>query len=366
LQRTIVAGANAQAAVVLIASRQEGISAAVSEHLSGLGVSVYSHALQTAIEIQSLRELLPDIAFVDYDAMTADNFPLHKALSNAVPDCQVILLCTREQADEAARLVRVWEVFDYLLTDFELDPSRIRLLAERAQMDKLPSLSEIRGFAKLQYRRILELLGEIKSILKTDCSSPVVKAIHEYKHDSRHALTHEAFLGNGLAAEYKSHVIDFICGKLRRLEHEIYSIGEQQGEPEECGTADSVLLVEDDLVSAELARGLLERNGFYVIVAKTGDAAIHELVRQRPSLVLMDIHLGSSDGLHVVKMMRSRSDLQDIPVIIVTSDRHRDTLFDAIETRVQGYLLKPYQPKEFIEKVKNVLHGAQAIQFGAE
>jgi DNA-binding response OmpR family regulator len=365
LQRSTVAGANAQASIVLVVSQQEGFTTAVSEHLSGLGVSVYSHALEKSIEIQSLRELLPDIAFVDYEAMTADNFPLHKALSNAVPDCQIILLCNREQAADAAQLVRVWEVFDYLLTDFELDPARIRLLVERAQLDKLPSLSEIRGFAKLQYRRILELLGEIKSILKTDCSSPVVKAIHDYKYDSRHALTHEAFLGNGLAAEYRNHVIDFICGKLRRLEHEINSIAEQ-GEPEESGAADTVLLVEDDIVSAELARGLLERNGFYVIVAKTGDAAIHELVRQRPALVLMDIHLGSSDGLHVVKMMRSRSDLQDIPVIIVTSDRHRDTLFDAMETRVQGYLLKPYQPKEFIEKVKNVMHGAQSMQFGSQ
>jgi chemosensory pili system protein ChpA (sensor histidine kinase/response regulator) len=132
----------------------------------------------------------------------------------------------------------------------------------------------------------------------------------------------------------------------------------------ETEAADAVLLVEDDIVSAELGRGLLERNGFRVVVARSGDAAIHELVRQKPALVLMDIHLGSSDGLHVVKMMRSRSELEDVPVIIVTSDRHRDTLFDALETHVQGYLLKPYQPKEFIEKVKNAMHGSQSPAIG--
>jgi CheY-like chemotaxis protein len=130
-----------------------------------------------------------------------------------------------------------------------------------------------------------------------------------------------------------------------------------ENESAQSGAGDAVLLVEDDIVSAELCRGLLERNGFRVAMARSGDEAIRELDRQKPALVLMDIHLGSSDGLHVVKMMRSRGDWRDIPVIVVTTDRHRDTLFDAIETHVQGYLLKPYKPIELIEKVKTAIRG---------
>ncbi len=182
----------------------------------------------------------------------------------------------------------------------------------------------------------------------------MVKTIRDTHFDSLLAGTQDTLAEAGLVAEYRSCVVDFFCGKLRRLESEICSMGERRV-PSECGAADTVLLVEDDIVCAELARGLLERNGFDVIVAKTAEAAFHELVWQRPSLVLLDVHLGGSNGLHVVKLMRSRADLQGIPVIIITSDRQRDTLFDAIDMQVQGYLLKPYQPKQFIDKVKNVM-----------
>jgi CheY-like chemotaxis protein len=357
MENSVVVGSNSPTPTVLVATSREEFAAAVSRHLTAIGASVHGHDPRAEIGIEGIRELLPDVAFVDLDAVTADKFPFYKALSNVVPDCQIILLCERERAGEAARLARVWEVFDYLLTDCELDPHRLQLSIERAQLDSIPKLSEIRGFAKRQNRRILELLSEMKNILKADCTSPVVKAIREFKYDSAGAHSGEAFAAAGLAAEYRSHLLDIICGKLRRLESEIYSLGGGQP-PEPCAAADSVLLVEDDAVSAELARGLLERNGFDVILAKTDDEAIHELSRQRPSLVLMDVHLGISDGLHIVKMMRSRADLQDIPVIVITADRHRETLFDAVEARVQGYLLKPYQPREFIEKVKNAIYRA--------
>ncbi len=135
----VEAGKNASAPIVVIVSREERISAAIAEHLSSLNVSIHRHESQETIEIEGLRELFPDVAFVDYSAVTADNFPLHKALRNAIPSCQIILLCSREQAAETAQLVRVWEVYDYLLTDCEPDPQRIRLMVERRKWTRCPS-----------------------------------------------------------------------------------------------------------------------------------------------------------------------------------------------------------------------------------
>ncbi len=291
---------------------------------------------------------------MDFDATTADRFPLYKALGNAVPDCQVVLLCTRQQAPSAAKVVRVWEAFDYLLTDCELDPSRVLILLERAQTDRLPTLSEMRGFAKRQHRRILELLGEIKETLRADADNPVVRTIRDFRCDSRVVESQNAPFEPGLADAYKSCLVDIICGKLRRLEGEIRSL-ESREVCTEHDTSGGVLIVEDDVVSAEMAKGLLEGSGFAVVVARTADAAKHALVRHRPAVVIMDIHLGNADGLHLVKLMRQSNDFRQVPVIVVTADRLRSTLSEAAALQVQGYLLKPYQPRELIGKVSNAI-----------
>jgi DNA-binding response OmpR family regulator len=154
---------------------------------------------------------------------------------------------------------------------------------------------------------------------------------------------------------YRDHLVDVLCGKLRRLEAEVGYHGRKHAH--EIGNSlGSILIVEDDIVSAELARRILERNGYDVVIANTDDEAIHNLSVQRFQVVLMDIHLGAGDGLRIVRMMRARTDLQVIPVIVITSDRQRDTLYEAAELKIQGYLLKPYRPKELLDKIKNVIY----------
>ncbi len=340
---------------MLIVSLHQSFAAAVSEYLSRIGIGIHSQNLQAAIGTERILELLPNVAFVDYGMTAADKNPFYKVLGSTVPDCKVILLCTGEQAAEAVQSTLAGEAFDYLRADAELDPPRLRLLIERARLDAPQKASDGRNSAKRQNRRILDLLSDIKSILKTDCTSPVVKLICDYEHGSDRALSRDDYQNTGLAATYRNNLLGFICGKLRRLESEIGALGSEQA-PRERKKTDAILLVEDEIVCAELAKGLLERQGFDVVVAKTVDEAIRELSRRRPAAVLMDVHLGDGDGLLVVRMMRSRDDLRDIPVIVVTADRQRETLYDAVEAKVQGYILKPYQPKELIEKVKHVIH----------
>ncbi len=144
---------------VLVVSRRQQFAAAVAGQLPGLDLGVQSLPPEAARDLGRLRQLAPDIAFVDADALTDDGLPLYKALANAVPDCQMILLCDRAQAEAAAKLVRVCEVFDYLLTDAPLDPHRVAVLVDRARTNGLPKLAEMRGFAKIQYRRILDMLA---------------------------------------------------------------------------------------------------------------------------------------------------------------------------------------------------------------
>lgn len=345
----------------MLITRHKEFAAAVSSQLLGLELSLQTLTPEAARDIARLRELAPDVAFVDFDAVTSEGLPLHKALANAVPDCQVILLCDREQAAASAKLVRVCEVFDYLLIDEQQDLHRIAVLIDRARTNGLPHLAEIRGFAKLQYRRILETLGELRTILKSEGDNPIVRLIRDYRLGNDLTDLTGVDAGAEMAEEYKRCLVDLICGRLRRLERDVLA-SELRDTSAARTASDAVLIVEDDVVSAEIAKFILERNGFEVVVAKSADAARSAMARQVPALVLMDVHLAGADGLHVVRMMRRSPDYCNVPVIVVTADRLRSTLFDAMNVQIQGYLLKPYQPKELIEKVKTIVDVARGKQ----
>jgi len=116
-----------------------------------------------------------------------------------------------------------------------------------------------------------------------------------------------------------------------------------------------VLVVEDDDVTGELASNMLERNGFDVLVATTAQDAMDAVMDYDPALILMDVHLGDVNGIELVRSMRRGHVGPNVPVIVVTSDRMRETVLEAMAADVQGYLLKPYEPRILADKVGAVL-----------
>lgn len=142
--------------------------------------------------------------------------------------------------------------------------------------------------------------------------------------------------------------------RLPFLIHRSRCVGQHRDEPRtECGGP--ILVVEDDEVSGELAKGILELNGFEVILARTLSDAKAAFVRHRPPLVLVDIHLGSDNGIDLVRAIRTKSTWPHTPIIMVSSDQHRRTVMDAGEAKVQGYLIKPYDPAALITRVQAAL-----------
>lgn len=143
---------------------------------------------------------------------------------------------------------------------------------------------------------------------------------------------------------------------------------EPQAEPQTArrpplaGQAGRILVVDDDAISCEVAKWILERYGFEVIVADSAATARRALQEQPPSLVLMDVHIGRVTGIDLVAALRNGEICIDssVPVIMVTSDRTRGTLFKAIDLNIQGYILKPYLPDLLVDKVESALAASKA------
>ncbi|HNS32080.1 MAG TPA: response regulator [bacterium] len=113
-----------------------------------------------------------------------------------------------------------------------------------------------------------------------------------------------------------------------------------------------VLVIEDNEQNLYLTTFLLEKNGFAVVSAKNGHEGILAANEIRPDMILLDIQLPQIDGYTVARRLRKNRELDNVPVVAVTSyamvgDRER-----ALESGCSGYIEKPINPDTFISEVK--------------
>src|SRR6266702_8641812 len=104
---------------------------------------------------------------------------------------------------------------------------------------------------------------------------------------------------------------------------------------EEASSAALVLVVEDDRTLAATVSFNLRKNGFRVIAAADGVAAIEEARRSRPDLVLLDLMLPKMDGLEVCRRLRAES---DVPILMLTAKADEIDKVIGLEMGADDYL----------------------------
>jgi len=117
----------------------------------------------------------------------------------------------------------------------------------------------------------------------------------------------------------------------------------------------TILVVDDEPNIAELIELYLSREGYQVVKAGAGEAAVRAAAEHRPRLVVLDIGLPDIDGLEVCRRLRRTS---TIPVIFLTA---RDSEVDRVvglELGADDYVTKPFSPPELVARVKAVLRRA--------
>jgi len=117
-----------------------------------------------------------------------------------------------------------------------------------------------------------------------------------------------------------------------------------------------ILAVDDDLINLKLLKSMLMKNPDIkeVIEAQNGaDAVAHIKSRDDISLVLLDIIMPIMNGLEVLKVVRSDKNIEQIPIIVLTTDETKKT--EALELGANSFLMKPIRSNELSEKMRALL-----------
>jgi two-component system cell cycle response regulator DivK len=112
-----------------------------------------------------------------------------------------------------------------------------------------------------------------------------------------------------------------------------------------------ILHVEDNDYNRKIVRDLLSRRNYELVEVRDGEAALDELTRRRPDLILMDIQLPKLSGLEVTRRIRCRSDLAGIPIVAITSFALTGDEQRVLEAGCDAYIPKPYRPRDLLEVI---------------
>ena len=116
-----------------------------------------------------------------------------------------------------------------------------------------------------------------------------------------------------------------------------------------------VLLVDDEPAIQRATSALLRSRGYAVSVAGTGAAALEALVRERPSLVILDLGLPDADGIEVCRELRARA---DAPILVLSVRGEERSKVAALDAGADDYVTKPFGPEELLARVRAGLRRA--------
>ncbi|MBL7063858.1 MAG: response regulator transcription factor [Anaerolineae bacterium] len=116
---------------------------------------------------------------------------------------------------------------------------------------------------------------------------------------------------------------------------------------------ETILVVDDEPAIVQVIRERLEREGYQVCVAETGEAALEAVAEAPPDLLILDLMLPGLDGFDVLRRLRQEN--QELPIIILTARDDDVDVVVGLELGADDYVRKPFNPRELAARVRAML-----------
>jgi len=121
-------------------------------------------------------------------------------------------------------------------------------------------------------------------------------------------------------------------------------------------THKKILVVDDEKKIVDIVKAYLERDGYRVISAYDGKSALYMARSQSPDLIVLDLMLPEVSGCDVCRTLRAES---NVPIIMLTARDDDSDKIVGLELGADDYVVKPFNPKELISRVRAVLRRAE-------
>ena len=112
------------------------------------------------------------------------------------------------------------------------------------------------------------------------------------------------------------------------------------------------LVVDDDRILADLIAFTLRREGFQVMLAHDGTAALRRWRETQPAIVILDVNLPQMDGFAVCRAIRAEA---DTPIILLTVREEEDDIVHGLGVGADDYIVKPFSPRQLVARVQAAL-----------
>ena len=117
----------------------------------------------------------------------------------------------------------------------------------------------------------------------------------------------------------------------------------------------TVLIIDDSPTELHLFQNMLEKAGFYTLVADSGEEGIRQATATRPDCILMDVVMPGMNGFQATRKLTRDPQTANIPVIMITTkDQETDKIWGMRQGAVE-YLVKPVADKDLVAKIHSVM-----------
>ncbi len=116
-----------------------------------------------------------------------------------------------------------------------------------------------------------------------------------------------------------------------------------------------VLIVDDSPTEVHVLKTVLEKNGFQVLTADSGEEGLTIARDSKPDAIIMDVVMPGMSGFQATRQLSKDAETASIPVVIVTTkDQETDKIWGMRQGAVD-YLVKPVTEQQIVEKIRSVL-----------
>jgi len=116
-----------------------------------------------------------------------------------------------------------------------------------------------------------------------------------------------------------------------------------------------ILVVDDEIGALTLIGIMLERGGFEVLKAKDANAALAELEKNTPDLIILDVMMPGMDGIELCSVIRGRAETKETPVLILSARGDAESVMRGMDAGANDYLPKPILHHDLVDKVRKML-----------